>query len=80
MRLAAARAWRRGGACYYRGDTALMDSSGEGYAACVSLLLERGAEVGHATEDGQTALMFASQEGHVACKSVEQLHASFSSA
>ncbi|KAJ1619869.1 ankyrin repeat-containing domain protein, partial [Pavlovales sp. CCMP2436] len=52
------------------GDTALMDASGEGHAACVLLLLERGAEVGQANKAGDTALIIASREGHAACVSL----------
>ncbi|KAJ1638217.1 ankyrin repeat-containing domain protein, partial [Pavlovales sp. CCMP2436] len=51
-------------------NTALMLTSRGGHAACVSLLLERGAEVGQVNKDGQTALMLASQDGHAACVSL----------
>ncbi|KAJ1626080.1 hypothetical protein T492DRAFT_597012, partial [Pavlovales sp. CCMP2436] len=47
-----------------------MLASREGHAACVSLLLERGTEMGQADEYGSTALMLTSRDGHAACVSL----------
>jgi ankyrin repeat protein len=50
---------------WYRGLTALMIASGEGYTEIASLLIESGADVNaHCYYGGDTALMVASRYGH----------------
>ena len=48
------------------GRTPLLIKSMKGHEAVVRLLLQHGADVAQATNDGWTALMFASREGYEA--------------
>jgi ankyrin repeat protein len=47
--------------------TALMLAASEGHAACVSALLDAGAQVDAKNNDGRTALMLAAHKGHTDC-------------
>ena len=53
--------WRRDG----EGQTPLSSPAGDGHVDVVRLLLEKGAEVDRAKEDGWTPLLIACQQGHV---------------
>ena len=47
-----------------------MWASHHGHPSCISLLLDRGADVNAKKNDGVTALMLASQEGQPSCISM----------